>query len=99
MQRHRTLPHLSIYVPVSVNVIQVKRPLQLFPQSPPQQCGQPHHKVLAATGNKGQRTRMGSDSETIIAQGSKEVILKKNYVFFTLNLMEPLFVVSNALKR
>lgn len=26
-------PHLSVYVAISVNVVQVKRPLQLFPQS------------------------------------------------------------------
>lgn len=41
--------HLSVYVSVSVDVVKVKRPLQLFPQRSPQQSRQPQYEVLSKT--------------------------------------------------
>ncbi len=43
-----TQSHLSVYVAISVNVIKVKRPLELFSQCSSQQYRQTHYKVLAA---------------------------------------------------
>lgn len=40
--------HLSVYVSISVDVIEVEGPLQLFPHRASQQYGQPCYKVLAA---------------------------------------------------
>lgn len=42
--------HLSVYVSISVDVIEVKCPLKLFSHCPSQQYRQPWHKVLAAVG-------------------------------------------------
>lgn len=58
--------HLSVYVAISVNVVKVKRPLQLFSQCSSQQYRQTHYKVLAAMG---QKTK--SDFKKIIAPGHK----------------------------
>lgn len=44
--------HLSVYVAISVNVIQVERPLQLFSQCSSQQCRQTHHKILTESKQK-----------------------------------------------
>lgn len=44
--------HLSVYVAISVNVVKVKRPLQLFSQCSSQQYRQTRYKVLAAMGQK-----------------------------------------------
>lgn len=82
---------LSVDVAVSVNIIKVKRPLQLFPQRSPQQDRQSHHKILSVTEDnvhaKSPRGKeMGND-------------FKQFVIGHTLNLIDPLFVVSNALKR
>lgn len=49
--------HLSVYVAVSVDVVKVKRPLELFSQGSSQQYGQTRDEVLAAT-----RQKANSDS-------------------------------------
>lgn len=86
----RAQSHLPVYVAVSVNVVKVKGPLKLFSQCSSQQDRQTRDKVLAAMGQN-----TNSDSEHIAARGSKDT----SNTLRTLNLMEPLFAVSNALKR
>ncbi len=60
--------HLSVYVAVSVNVIKVKRPLQLFSQCSSQQYRQTHYKVLVTI-----RQKTNSDTESKTAHGSAEM--------------------------
>lgn len=44
--------HLPVYVAISVNVVEVERPLELFSQCSSQQYRQTHYKVLAAMKQK-----------------------------------------------
>lgn len=80
----RARHHLSVDVAISVDVIKVEGPLQLFPHCASQQYGQPCYKVL--------------ETMTWKHQILKPPQSQDKYVF-TLNLMEPLFAVSKALNR